>query len=332
MKRILTALIATAALLWAFSGVPATAAPQATQDIVLKPGWNAVYLLVQPDPRDPESVFAGLPVESVWTWLGGNSTVEYIQNPSEGLWNTPGWHHWFSAAENAYLDNLYAIFDNWPYLIKVTGDQNVLWQVQGGVTVGSVTWVADSFNLVGFDVDRQDPPTFTEFFSSSPAHAGQPVYRLNDTGVWELIEDPDNTTIVPGVAYWVYCSGPSTYQDPLEVNLPLVDGLNYGAETVELTISVRNMSPLADTTVTFTLLDPSVAMEYRRYNSTTGYYEWHPLDPSYSMSLDASRWAIVKLAVRRSRMAAGASESILEIRDTRGTRVLVPVYVEKIGD
>ena len=38
----------------------------ATQSIVLEPGWNAVYLEVQPEPRECDAVFAELPVESVW--------------------------------------------------------------------------------------------------------------------------------------------------------------------------------------------------------------------------------------------------------------------------
>ena len=36
-----------------------------TQTIPLQPGWNAVFLEVQPEPDQCESVFQGLPVESV---------------------------------------------------------------------------------------------------------------------------------------------------------------------------------------------------------------------------------------------------------------------------
>ncbi len=39
-----------------------------TQTIPLRPGWNAVFLEVQPEPRECEALFSGLPIESAWGW------------------------------------------------------------------------------------------------------------------------------------------------------------------------------------------------------------------------------------------------------------------------
>ena len=38
----------------------------AWQQIVLRPGWNAVFLEVDPAPEECAALFAGMPVESVW--------------------------------------------------------------------------------------------------------------------------------------------------------------------------------------------------------------------------------------------------------------------------
>ena len=53
-----------------------------TQQFSLVTGWNAVWLEVQPDPDDSETVFSGLPLSSVWTW-NPRSSIDFIQDPSE---------------------------------------------------------------------------------------------------------------------------------------------------------------------------------------------------------------------------------------------------------
>ena len=46
-----------------------------TQQFSLVTGWNAVWLEVQPDPDDSETVFSGLPLSSVWTWNPRSSSA-----------------------------------------------------------------------------------------------------------------------------------------------------------------------------------------------------------------------------------------------------------------
>jgi len=199
----------------------ANAKPQATQTFILHPGWNAIFLEVQLEPRDPATVFESLPIESVWAWLDRHSTVEFIQNPEEGLWNKPGWHGYFPDAEKALLTNLFAIIPNQAYLIKLNGDKEINWTVTGSPSVRKIKWIPDSFNLAGFHVRSDTPPNFQAFFSASTAHAGQAIYRLNRQGKWEFIEKPSFHFIQTGEAYWVYCKGGSDFQAPLDMKLPM---------------------------------------------------------------------------------------------------------------
>jgi hypothetical protein len=157
-------------------GPPGWADPVLTQSITLKPGWNAVFLEVQPEPRTPVAVFQGVPVESVWTWHERSSPVEFIQDPAEGLWGKPGWNVYYKTPRDAFLTNLYAIQANRAYLVKLGGTQQVTWTVSGRPAPPRIAWVPDSFNLVGLPVDPAAPPSFQSFFAPSSAHAGQPVY------------------------------------------------------------------------------------------------------------------------------------------------------------
>ncbi|CAN2039065.1 hypothetical protein GMMP15_1030065 [Candidatus Magnetomoraceae bacterium gMMP-15] len=101
---------------------PALGNSQITQTFNLRTGWNAVFLEVQPDPRTPGDVFKDIKddVESVWAWIDPGATIEYIVDPGEEDWNEAGWHVYFSEeSKESFLTNLYAIFANTAYLIKM---------------------------------------------------------------------------------------------------------------------------------------------------------------------------------------------------------------------
>lgn len=321
--RFLTELTAVLFILFVFtSGSMAST----TQTITLRPGWNAVYLEVQPDERSPAAVFRDLPVESVWTWFDRTSSVEFIRDPADGLWAQPGWSVYVKSPDKAAVTNLFSIFANRAYLIKLGGRQNVTWTVSGVPATDKTSWTADSFNLVGFPVNPANSPTFAELLSASPAHNGQPVYRLSPQGEWGLITNPAIAAIQPGEAYWVYCSGPSSYQSP--VNVQVVGGeLNYGltANMNAVTLSNDSTTPR---TVTVKFKPSASWFTYQSYNATTGYNEYPQLD-TWAVQISAGRHTNIWLAVRRELLPAGMSEGVVEITDDIGSRFMIPAKVER---
>ena len=151
---------------------PAAASDVRTQTIVLNPGWNAVYLEVQPEPRDVESVFQGLPLASAWTWSVRQRPVEFIQDPSEDLLNVDGWLGYFPDDPDSvaaligyfprprpewFLTNLFAVDANRAYLLNVESAAPVVWNVTGRPVLRDREWVPNSFNLTGFHVDPDMP-------------------------------------------------------------------------------------------------------------------------------------------------------------------------------
>ncbi len=212
----------------------ATGAPLAAQGaafdqvLTLQPGWNAVFLEVEPEPAEIDVVFAGQPaITGIWGWFPPVGRVEFLADPGDGLLQLTGWRGWHPpGSPEVVLTNLYALEAHRSYLIEVGGSAPVVVTVSGRPIMRPVEWVPSSFNLTGFRVNPAAPPTFASFLAASSAHAGQPIYGLDALGVWQLL-DPAVTTINSGEAYWVFTQGPSDFQGPLEVETQSFEGLEH---------------------------------------------------------------------------------------------------------
>ncbi|MCI5223820.1 MAG: hypothetical protein D3924_14395, partial [Candidatus Electrothrix sp. AR4] len=324
-------LFAVALNLWLFGGI-VHAAPVATQTLTLHPGWNSVFLEVQPEEKSPGAVFSALPDESsVWTWHQRHSKIEYIQNPNEGLWNQPGWLAYYKSNTKVFLSSLYAILAHRPYLIFIAGTSDVIIQVTGVPSLKKIQWDADGFNLTGFSVAPVGSTqiTFEQYFSVSPAHAGKAVYSLNSAGQWKLITSPATAYIQPGKAYWVYCEGASTYQGQLDITLSVNTGIDFGKGVVQQKVTIRNHAAVTKE-VSFLHLSPDVALTYKYYDEAAEKFLYPPIADMPALSLAAGEKKTVTLCVRREDVPDGEAASILVIQDNAGNTIQVPVWVDRV--
>jgi hypothetical protein len=341
--------VALVALFGLLLAVQTASAQWTNQTITLKPGWNSVFLEVQPEPAECDTLFAGLAVESAWMWNRRFSSVQYIQDPSELVPGQPDWLTWLpSSGQSSPAVNLFILQGGYSYLIKLaTNAAQVNWTVRGRPLVRATEWLSDSLNMVGFAVDGASPPTFQVYFAGAAAQAGKPAYRLNTSGGWTQVnaatERPNR-----GEAYWVQTTGPSTYSGPLAVTLEQGRGLDYGRILVEQTLLIRNASPsnrlvtlkqvpsMTPPDMSFPALAGAVPLSYylASYPTNVGFV---PLPAQLTnMLAPGDEWSI-RLAVRRPDMAAytpptgvtnALYQSLLQISDGVGTRVLVPVTAQ----
>jgi hypothetical protein len=90
------------------------------QTVVLRPGWNAVFLELQPEPRECDVLFAGMPVESVWAWNRRFTPIQFIQDPSKLIPGQPDWLTYVPSSHPARATmNLFTLQGNRAYLIKL---------------------------------------------------------------------------------------------------------------------------------------------------------------------------------------------------------------------
>jgi hypothetical protein len=305
-----------------------------TQTLTLQPGWNAVFLEVEPTDNLPSEVFAGLPIESVWTRAETVASAEFIQDPSEATFNRTTWLGWFAPGRaDAFLSNLRTLQANRAYLIKVGDSSSISLDLEGTLSFRQTVWVPDAYTLRGFPTDKNAPPTFDQYFQHSSAHmdsaAGSSsleAYRLVN-GQWTRVVPSE--TIRRGEAYWIYTHGASDYSGPLHLKLDLGDGLRFAETLIELPLNFINLTS-SDLTLTVDELtgDGPQALSYHRFDVTAG-NQWLPLITPWTRTYTGGESGRLRLAIRRQDFAADTYASVLRVNDGTGSQWLIPVTAER---
>lgn len=303
------------------------AKPVAAQDIEqvidLQPGWNSIYVRLAPNDTDIESVFADLPVESVWRWLPDDSGVEFISDPAEGLQNLEGWFGWYPEPKpEAFLSNLYTISPNTAYLVHLGGSQARQITITGKPVFQPPRWQPNAFTLTGLPVSPSQPPTFDGFFARSRAHTGQPVYALNDDGRWQLV-DAATDTIDADAAYWIYSDGTSNFQGNMALVLDQGDSLEYARTLDEIQIVLRNRAGVDASFQVRRLGDTALPLRYELEDPETGEIAWPALRDTLVQDAPQGAEVFVEFGIRRSEFTADRMDQVLEITDEFGGRILL---------
>jgi hypothetical protein len=310
---------------WVLLTIPA-GAQTTTQTFQLRSGWNSIWLELEPTNTATDAVFAGLPLSKVWTYAPRNSTVQFIQEQTEALLNQPGWLPYFPpTTPESILTSLYNVHAQRAYLVKLTNAATLT--VTGVPVVRTARWVTDSYNLRGFAVNPGSPPSFAVFLGASPAHAGQPVYQLQSNGQWQLISA--TSAINPGEAYWVFCSGASTYSGPVSLELEIGESLDFSSVLTELAPTVRNSSGAARTICLRDLFNgANNPLAYHVFANNQ--FQWTNLPSPYCFSVNAASATGLRFAMRRTAFVGTNYSSIIEITDDLGTRHLVALNGQKL--
>lgn len=294
------------------------------QTITLQPGWNAVYVELEPEEKDISALFAGLPIASVWRWMPDSGGAQFIRDPAEGLENVDGWFAWFPEPRpEAFLTNLFRISGQTAYLVKLEGGTSRQITIVGKPRVLPIAWQANAFTLTGLPVSPDSPPSFGEFFSASAAHQAQPIYRLSPNGQWQLLDSGSSTAIEPGVAYWIYTAGNSRYQGRMNVVLDRGESVEFGRALDEIQLVLRNRSGVNSSFQIERLTDGALPMLFKVEDPETGEIGWPRLQQTLVLDAPDGADVFVDLGIERSQLSADRMEEIFAITDELGQRILV---------
>ena len=298
-----------------------------SQSFTLHPGWNAIFLEIEPQSTAPGTVFGTVTnLQSVWMWNPAGNTVEFIQDPDEMLPDEPDWLVYFPG--NPVVTSLKAIHGNRAYLLKIGGSSTTTITVEGIPLVPVPRWKPNSFNLVGFHIGQGNHPSFSQFFASDPALAGQDIYVLDDaTDTWVKVSHP-SSLMSDGQAFWIYCNGSSTFTGPVSVQPELVDGLIFGSQLTELDLEIKNAS-LEDKDISLTISGLSSNIYYWGSVEENGERipRWIPFSNPLDLSIPAGSFQKLRIGAKRAGLQAQDYEANLAVTDNASTSVLVPVSI-----
>lgn len=306
------------------------AAPDVTQSIELQSGWNSIYLEVQPASNDTVSVFGALPISSAWTWIPRDGSAQFFDNLSESLHNDPHWMVFFPTNRHERMFNdLFRVFANRSYFIKLLGSNAVTWVVTGRPAVATAAWQPNSYNLVGFPLKPAGPlPSLAAFLAPDPNLATQPVYRLNATGHWQVVANKAAENVRAAESLWVYAGGESDYLGLLHVSVTEGDGLDFGGSVPEKDVLLENRSAGAAVVTVRNVQGAAGPVAYWTQNESTGEQIWTDLPDPLTLNLPAGSSYRLRLAIQRDEIAGGLYETTLEVESDTGTRVRIPLRAE----
>ncbi len=308
----------------------------ATQTITLEPGWNAIYLEVDPYPSNPfyeggspypnecSTIFNGINIGSVWAPA---DQFDLIDPSIERL-------TYYPTASAITPITLFALEGGKVYNIDYLGTVPETIEISGRPTLGQQTWRAGIDREAGFPVDATNPPTFTEFLASESAFGANAIQKMNSNGDWVDITDPSTEIIKRGQAYRLKTNEFSTYASPFSVELEQDNSLDFDQILQEQTIRIKNHSSnnksiaveqliSADNIFAPYNLAGKVVLNYRD-NDTE---EWVSLSGGTTIDVEANGFALFRIAIDRLQMpftSNGKYQSLLEFNDNEGTALVVP--------
>ncbi len=315
-KRLIqTLLVSGTALAW--SGL--VLAASISQTITLHPGWNAIYVEVEPDENRIDRIFADVPVASVWRWIPPQAGADFVADPAEGLLSFDGWFGYFPPKRpESFLNNLHRLNANQAYLVEIEGTANHTITLTGKPLFRRKNWATDGYTLTGFEVDENNPPSLGDYFENSPAHADMLFFKLSADGHWQAVQSPYGETINRGEAYWVYTNGSSQWQGPLNLDIDGGDELDFNNTLSKATIVIANEST-ADATVTFNrVAGDTTPLGYELEDPGTQQLSYPDLTDGFPLNMTAGLNKMFTLAVRRGEFTQDTYEEIIELNNGQG--------------
>lgn len=218
-----------------------------TQTNSLKGGWNTVYLSVDASYAPIDTVVAGnTDIQEIWLWNPPTASQQFITSPSVPITGAAGWTKWTRALGS--LSPLQRLAPNAAYYVRVSESvTSSVWRVKGVPVAPIYQWLSSGLNFIGFSVPN--PTTYEAFFNPVPSLLQNAEIFRSDGGAFgsynpQRVFDMARTTIRPGEAVWMRV--PSTYNryfGPFEVNLPSIQGVNFGTQATKVSVRLRNQLP-----------------------------------------------------------------------------------------
>lgn len=333
------------------------------RDIPLVPGWNPVFLDVDPALERADDLFDGLPINAVWTPARnvGVTALPECADPNDPTCSPAidtRWDVWVPPSDpDRIVTSLRIIRGGRVYLVRASAATtlSLVGEPHGGIS----TW-QEGYNLRGGYVEDGDSAaTFENYFRGAPALTSSPIYRIDPTGNARPIGDSATERIANATGYWFHAPAALEYDGPIAIDPATLRGVDFARSAVAHDLRITNLSNEAAAVQiqrtggeNAALVDPllpslagNVPLSWQRYSegAAENAIEWADLGTadlallakgedgaSFNLRIGVERMGLAPAIVDPD---GGGSqyESLLEIRDGLGFLRRVPVAAQVAG-
>lgn len=236
---------------------PSIRAEWKTEDFEVVPGWNAIYLHVDPSHEALELLVQRTPITEVWLWAPSTSTAQFVTSVQDSTDFGSNWISWDST--DSANSSLQKFIGNAAYLVyvattyhdgladkTVSEEQPYTFSLTGKVVPPAYTWTASGQNFIGFSTRPGFEPSFENFFALAETldTSATEVYHYpgGELGASNplLVDAPVNTSVTRGRAYWVRDSDYNRFFGSFSLTLQDSDGVHFGTSLSAYSIRLSN--------------------------------------------------------------------------------------------
>jgi hypothetical protein len=224
-----------------------------TQTNALRPGWNSVFLHVDPSYATIDQLVGSdvtNPIQEIWYWQPPLPTGQFIESPQVPTGGGSQWSSWTRLlGPNSTLQRLAG---NGAYLVRLASNAAPYeWRVKGKPVTPTYRWTLTGLNFIGFPTPPS-PVTAQPFFEAFLAPAPElqqtaEIYRYQggDLGATNpaRVLTFRTTRVRRDQAYWVRAGQSyNTYFGPFQVLEAGSTGLRFGDTRGQTRLRLRNLA------------------------------------------------------------------------------------------
>ena len=345
MKRFLTLSALSVAL------ASPLAAQYRTESFQVTNGWNSFFLNVDPEGQTFEEILADSPdVLQVWQWTPSEVDPSLIRPDRDAL---SEWRVWRRG--DAGGSTITGPIPNTAYLVELgeNASQQVF-SIKGKAVEPQVQFRTDGLNFVGFPMKTGSTLQLNRYL------AGAGLFDNNTTVLRYIggpladgvnpVERPANLVLAQrNEAFWVRSDQFTNFYGPLEVDVALDDGLNFGDSGALRRLVITNRTDV-ELSVVLTPVDsepgidggpaptaPTLTVQGR--DEETGRLIYTPFGSSQRLTIPARRKGGITVAVDRASLGGAAGTTfagLLKIEDQQAngdatTEIYLPITAEQGG-
>jgi hypothetical protein len=220
------------------------------QSVVLKPGWNAVYLHVDASHVALDDLIVDLanPISELWLWRPPSTSLQYHTSPQQPIEPNSQWAFWNRSP--VVTDSLKRAVGNAAYLVLNTNTTDYTWTIRGKPLPPRNEWTVSGLNFVGFPTPADAAPNFDAFLRPAPEfYESAEIYRYvgGDLGT----NNPDklvkflypSTQVKRGQAFWMRSgTAYNRYFGPVEISIRNSSGIEFADKSDPERIRLKNLT------------------------------------------------------------------------------------------